>query len=77
MLCTTETEGALDLACAGWGKLVIWLAASGLVAVLRGGQDADGKTCGIVRTFVAFDWGVDAEPASDMVVSNLIWAGGD
>lgn len=28
---------------------------------------------GIVRTLVEFDWGVDAEPASDMLVSNLIW----
>lgn len=28
--------------------------------------------CEILRTFVVFDWGVDAEPASDMMVSNLI-----
>lgn len=35
MFCTAKTEGALDLACTGWGKLVIWFAASGLVAVLR------------------------------------------
>lgn len=73
MLCTAKTKGALDLACAGWGKLVIWLAASGLMAVLREDQGKNKRVCGIVRTFVAFDWGVDAEPASDMMVSNLIW----
>lgn len=38
MLCTAKTKGALDLACAGWGKMIIWLAASGLMAVLREGS---------------------------------------
>lgn len=38
MLCTAKTKGSLDLACAGWGKMIIWLAASGLVTVLREGS---------------------------------------
>lgn len=38
MLCTAKTKGALDLTCAGWGKMIIWLAASRLMAVLREGS---------------------------------------
>lgn len=73
MLCTAKTEGALDLACTRWGSWSFGLRPLGSWRSCERGQDVGSDSYGIVRTLVAFDWGVDAEPASDMLVSNLIW----